>query len=429
MSYVLKEYVVRVEHVQDCQRNRLCSPTCVRVFDGYEVDFRIRFPGANRTDRHRERVPKEWAKTKSRAERWAQEREAYWMKPGPKEESHCADITVVQLVEQWIAERKAMNVDSIIDEEPRLRQHVLPLLETLKLSEVRPRHARDLVLTLRKTPSPKGGLLAPRTVRGIYFLVRQVFQYAVIQEFLPGNPILVDRGVLPKRIDKDATWRSGAVFTAEEVEKLISDSRIPEDRRVRYAIEFLASLRTGQASALRWRDHDPKLEPLGRLTSARTYDSRHKKLKDHTKTDAVHEIPVHPVLARVLAQWKLRGWKEWMGRAPAPDDLILPTEEENPPEGRTGRRRFPLALRDPGFRERRHSHTPHGELSPPPGPRGGGREDPPGTHASSPEGCVRPVPHGGLGGALRAGAVRQGGPAGRSGRAAGAAGEGARFWR
>src|SRR5229473_4851697 len=36
------------------------------------------------------------------------------------------------------------------------------------------------------------------------------------------------RGELPAKTDKDPTWRSAAVFTCEEVERLISDERIPE---------------------------------------------------------------------------------------------------------------------------------------------------------------------------------------------------------
>ena len=36
-------------------------------------------------------------------------------------------------------------------------------------------------------------------------------------------------------------------------------------------------------------------------------------------------VPVHPVLAEVLATWKLGGWQRLMGRAPGPNDLIIPS--------------------------------------------------------------------------------------------------------
>ena len=48
-------------------------------------------------------------------------------------------------------------------------------------------------------------------------------------------------------------------------------------------------------------------------------------LRRRTKTGVVRHVPVHPVLAAMLAEWKLTGWPALMGRRPEPDDLILPT--------------------------------------------------------------------------------------------------------
>ena len=44
----------------------------------------------------------------------------------------------------------------------------------------------------------------------------------------------------------------------------------------------------------------------------------------------------NPVLAAMLAEWKLGGWAEMMGRAPAADDLIVPL----PPDAAERRSRF-----------------------------------------------------------------------------------------
>src|SRR5262249_44695346 len=121
--------------------------------------------------------------------------------------------------------------------------------------------------------------------------------------------------VLSAKIDKDPTWRSGAVFTREEVEQLISHERIPEDRRVFYAIAFLGGLRTGEVSALRFRPYDASLEPLGRLLVAASFDTR-TRLEKSVKTGKPREAPIHPPLARLLAAWKLGGWERTMGRAP-----------------------------------------------------------------------------------------------------------------
>jgi len=46
-----------------------------------------------------------------------------------------------------------------------------------------------------------------------------------------------------------------------------------------------------------------------------------------TKTERPREVPVHPTLAKVLASWKLSGWRSEQGRAPRPDDLVVPAVE------------------------------------------------------------------------------------------------------
>jgi integrase len=96
----------------------------------------------------------------------------------------------------------------------------------------------------------------------------------VVDELITSNPCVLKRGELPGKIDKDPTWRSGAVFTREEVERLISDERVPEDRRLFYAVAFLAGLRTGEVSALRWRAYDSEVERLRKLLVAASFNTR-----------------------------------------------------------------------------------------------------------------------------------------------------------
>jgi integrase len=57
---------------------------------------------------------------------------------------------------------------------------------------------------------------------------------------------------------------------------------------------------------------------LGRIIVATSYD------KGRTKTGQARYMPVHPTLAAMLAEWKLNGWPEMMGRQPGPDDLVVP---------------------------------------------------------------------------------------------------------
>jgi integrase len=92
-------------------------------------------------------------------------------------------------------------------------------------------------------------------------------------------------------------------------------------------------VRPGEAAALRWRHYDPTVTPLGKRLVAKSYNTTRNTEKT-TKTDAVKHVPVHPVLAAMLAEWKRDGWPEMNGRSPGTDDLIVPL----PPDAAARRR-------------------------------------------------------------------------------------------
>ncbi|MGZ5764503.1 MAG: tyrosine-type recombinase/integrase [Usitatibacter sp.] len=189
----------------------------------------------------------------------------------------------------------------------------------MPLEEVRPRHIRDLVRLLKE-----GGELAPRSIRNVYGMLHAMFVDAKLDELVVSNPCELPRESLPKRVDKDPLWRATAKFTRAEVEALISDERIPLDRRVLNSILFLGLCRWGEMAALRWREYEPQYEgELGRIVFARSFDHKKRRIKS-VKTEVPRWMPVHPTLAKILAAWKLGGWAEMIGRAPKADDLIVP---------------------------------------------------------------------------------------------------------
>jgi len=99
-----------------------------------------------------------------------------------------------------------------------------------------------------------------------------------------------------------------------------------EDRRVLYALRFLGGPRPGEAASARWRDLDRSTRPLWRLTLSTSWNSQSKSEKT-TKTGAELNIPVHPVLQRLLDHWAATGWEEFIGRKPDSDDLIVPRHD------------------------------------------------------------------------------------------------------
>ncbi len=229
---------------------------------------------------------------------------------------------------------------------------MLPVLGKLLVVETRPRHAVELVNRLKITPSNQGGNLAARTIRSVFFTAKQMYEWAVLQELIISNPIKVGPRVLPPKADKDPAWRKSAVFTLDEVEQVLSSPLIPVHRRIYYGLGFLTGQRPGQVSAFQWGDYEPAVQPLGRLSSSRAWDSKRKKEKS-TKTGADHLIPVHPVLAKLLAEWRLSGFKERHGRHPKQSDLICPNIDLNPRDTRKVYEDFLEDLDRLGLRHRR----------------------------------------------------------------------------
>jgi uncharacterized protein YdiU (UPF0061 family) len=72
---------------------------------------------------------------------------------------------------------------------------------------------------------------------------------------------------------------------------------------------FLGAMRFGESAALTWRDYDRTCTPLGKLVIEKSYSTKKRKVKG-TKTENPREMPVHPTLARILAQWKLLGFEQ-----------------------------------------------------------------------------------------------------------------------
>jgi hypothetical protein len=132
-----------------------------------------------------------------------------------------------------------------VDDKSRLSLHMLPELGSEVLKEIRPRRIRSLLRELKARCGSGEGALAPRTVRNIYGALHRLFEDAVADELIDSNPCVLSRDDLPEKVDKDPTWRAGAIYAREEVELLISDGRIPEDRRVLYALFFLGGVRFG----------------------------------------------------------------------------------------------------------------------------------------------------------------------------------------
>jgi hypothetical protein len=220
----------------------------------------------------------------------------------------------------WIEERRAADLDWKNDLS-RLRHHVLPAIGHLEVGapvivklfrdlrfptalakdEIDRRvRAFDLRMSGEKLSRAikakrRAGFidkltkgLAPRSIYNVYSVVAAMLRDAELAGLIERAPAKLDERQLGPLVDKDREWRSGAVFSRDEAEILISDERIPFDRRLYYAFELLAGMRPGEIAALRWSRYEPSSAPLGRLTVAVALN-RKGSIKG-TKTNSVRSF-------------------------------------------------------------------------------------------------------------------------------------------
>lgn len=243
-------------------------------------------------------------------------------------------LTVRAAAEEWIERRRAARVANVHDEEQWIRTWLLerPIdeagatLADRPLADVTRSDVRAIVAAMQAaTSAATGRPYAPRTVLHVYATIRLLFDDALADGKLAATPctLRARKGELPPKRDADPLWRAAAVYTREEAERIISDERVPEDRRVYYALQLLGGMRPSEAAGRRWRDLDSGAEPLAHLLvhtqATRGEDDR------GTKTGDVREVPVHPTLAKILAQWRMTGFPFYFGGRPQPDDFIVPS--------------------------------------------------------------------------------------------------------
>lgn len=245
---------------------------------------------------------------------------------GKKERGSSNPRTVAEYVEKWFRERRDRGVASAETDHARLKKYALPHVGELVIETVRPRHIRDMVRALRTAKDEDGErLLAPRSQHHVFNTLYNVFENAIVDEIYFGeNPVKVKAGELPKKVDADPEWRAQATYAVEEVERLLTDPIIPVERRVQYALKALAGLRHGEVAALCWRHLDFSMVPLGKMHVVQAWSSGRSVVKS-TKSEETRTVPIHPALAKILKVWKDTHWARIHGRAPALDDLVVPT--------------------------------------------------------------------------------------------------------
>jgi hypothetical protein len=93
--------------------------------------------------------------------------------------------------------------------------------------------------------------MAPKSIYNAYSTVSAFFRDAALEDLIEQSPCVLVKHQLGPKVDIEPEFRANAQFGRDELEMLISDSRIPLDRRAFYVLEGVAGLLLGKRRGLR----------------------------------------------------------------------------------------------------------------------------------------------------------------------------------
>lgn len=243
--------------------------------------------------------------------------------------------TVLQAVRAWCLKRRGSSAEN---EAAMLERHALrrTWFATLPLDQVRPKHAVRLVNEM-KTSRPPGeedekerSILSDKSIAIVTGALHTFFRDQFIADRIQANPMVLPRGLITRKSQHER-----AIYTLQEIARLTSptglraaDGTVYPDQVIWNALAFYTGAREGEVCGLRWSDWDDDSKPLGCMTIERQYAGEGDD--GETKTGTRRRVPVHPELARQLKAWRRSGFELVIGRAPRPDDLIVPHRDDVP---------------------------------------------------------------------------------------------------
>lgn len=160
------------------------------------------------------------------------------------EYGQAADPRLADVVELWWASRPRLAPTTAVNYRGNLANHILPVLGTRRISELRPR----LVLAFLNRLLADG--MHPATVRKVRTVLSSVLSFAVAMEYLDSNPVMK---VAPPEVGP--TERVAP--TLEETARILR--AVEHDDPEFYVYLWVACEeggRRGETLALRWRDVD-----------------------------------------------------------------------------------------------------------------------------------------------------------------------------
>ena len=231
------------------------------------------------------------------------------------------NVTLTQYVKRWEAQQAVGRRCNVQREVRQLRPHVLPALGRCRMNSITPPDVLRICWACYEPDEQArkaNHKLGEKSVHNLKGVLSSVLSLAVFEGLIDRNPCAqIPRGKLP-RIGK----QKRPLYDRDEALTLMTDPRVPLDRRQFHTIQGLTGLRVGEVAGLRWRDYDGAAKPVGALHVRCQYEDQPLKTASGADIKA-RVVPAHPELAKVLSRGRLQGFTSFDGRLPTEDDFIV----------------------------------------------------------------------------------------------------------
>ncbi len=244
------------------------------------------------------------------------------------------EMYLVQYIRNWLDSVKyRYKPSSYEDNEKRIRIHIIPYFEPLKLtlSDLTTDHVNQFLIYLKTSGNKKtGGGLAEKTVSNTRSVLSAVLNDAVNDGFIPVNP--VEKSKMP--VFEDAIKEDMKVYGAEEANRLLSYAKEQGSHVYPFLmLIFHTGMRKGEAHALLWSDIDLKNKVICINKSRSGTNAKVAKKTTTPKTKkAVRRIPISEPLLEALQEEKDRQdrIKKMMGSSYEGGDYVVLNTDMKP---------------------------------------------------------------------------------------------------
>jgi integrase len=213
--------------------------------------------------------------------------------------------TIATLARRWVKWRESlMGKDwepaTVSNNRSHVKNHIIPRIGHHAIVDVTPRVVAEFVRSLT---------CAPNTARNVYRSLVAMFSDAISQEWvkLDFNPAEGDsaRRAVPDAMTKAQEVQADTRFSIGECQRLVSDPRIPTERRVKYLTALTLVARDGEVMGLSWGaiDFDTKTVRIFQTAKIRRYTSDPSVGSPKTQKSR-RTVPLHHATEVALADWK-----------------------------------------------------------------------------------------------------------------------------